>query len=349
MSRISRKKEHVDYALKTGQSGQTGLDDIQFVHQCVPESSLSACDLTTSVGGLSLSSPFFINAMTGGTNDTMGINDQLSVAARESGLAMAVGSQMSAIQHPEYRRTYSVVRKNNPDGIIIANLGAEASLQDAWTAIDMVGADALQIHLNVMQELIMPEGDRDFRGALERIADIAENVDIPVIVKEVGFGISRESFLKILETGVAAVDVGGSGGTNFALIENLRRSEEPLDMFRDWGLNTAQSLLEVHSVNSEVSVIASGGIRNGLDAARAIALGADAAGMAGFFLKTVTESGVDGVLDAIRQLHRQFKIVMTALGVENLTQLQKVPLVISGATYHWARLRGIDCRIYATR
>ncbi|MGE5704391.1 MAG: type 2 isopentenyl-diphosphate Delta-isomerase, partial [Clostridia bacterium] len=283
MSRSSRKWEHIKHALATGQSGKQGFDDIMFIPNSLPNICYVNIDLQTNLAGFALSSPILINAMTGGSEQTAEINRKLAVIAREKGLAMAVGSQMAALREPRHAYSYQVVRETNPDGIIFANLGAECTLEQARQAVAMIDANALQIHLNVMQELLMPEGDRDFCGYLDNIERIASKLDVPVIVKEVGFGMSRTTIGELVGAGADAIDVGGAGGTNFAKIEN-RRSPHPLHMFDEWGLSTAQSLLEASEIErGAAEVIASGGIRNGLDVVKSLALGATAVGMAGTF------------------------------------------------------------------
>jgi isopentenyl-diphosphate delta-isomerase len=202
-----------------------------------------------------------------------------------------------------------------------------------------------------MQELLMPEGDRDFSGYLANLERIAAAIHVPLIVKEVGFGMSRETIRKLIEAGVTIIDVGGSGGTNFAKVENRRR-EKPLAMFEQWGLNTVQSLLEAAECRADqkkVSIVASGGIRHGLDIAKAAALGAAAAGMAGGFLRLVTTQPLEQCLAAVEDLHQQLRIAMTALGASKLEQLRQLPLTIMGETGVWAELRGIERRRYALR
>ncbi|GAB2692522.1 type 2 isopentenyl-diphosphate Delta-isomerase [Paenibacillus thermoaerophilus] len=346
--RMSRKMEHVEHALRIGQVGNQGLADIKFVHNCLPDASVDDIHLHTAIGDLDLSSPILINAMTGGADETRSINRELAVAARECGLAMAVGSQMSAIKNPEVASSYRVVRSVNPDGILIGNLGSEATVEQALRAVEMIGANALQIHLNVMQELIMPEGDRSFKGALERIADIASNVPVPVIVKEVGFGIMRESAAKLIRLPIAAIDVGGTGGTNFAAIENARRPQA-YEWLNDWGNPTAIALLESLSVWPRGRVIASGGIRNGLECAKALALGASAAGIAGAALRVLQTEGTAALIDYLRRIHEELRLVMTALGAASIEELWNVPLVVSGESAEWCELRGIDIRTYARR
>lgn len=346
--RLSRKMEHVEHALEIGQSGRHGLSDIRFVHQCLPEQSLSSVSLETTIGELKLSSPIVINAMTGGAAETEQFNRDFAIAARETGLAMAVGSQMAALKHPEVRSSYTIVRQMNPKGIVFANLGSEATVEQACAAVEMLEADALQIHLNPIQELIMPEGDRDFHGMLDRICRIAQSVTVPVIIKEVGFGISGEAAKKLLGAGASILDVGGAGGTNFAAIENARR-EVPLAWLNDWGIPTSCTLLEVQKHLAPHRIIASGGIGNALDACKALSIGAGAVGIAGAFLKTLRTSGTESLIVHIEQIHAHLSLLLTGLGVSNISELSRIPLIISGETAHWCYARGIDIRRYAQR
>jgi isopentenyl-diphosphate delta-isomerase len=222
--------------------------------------------------------------------------------------------------------------------------------------VDMLRADALQIHLNVMQELIMPEGDRDFTGRLERIHDIVQQVGVPVIVKEVGFGMAHESAAALVQAGVKVLDVGGGGGTNFAAIENARRND-PMEWLNDWGCTTSIALLEaLHGVgaagkiaDSEVAIIGSGGIRSGLEVCKALAIGASAVGIAGAFLQTVRHEGTAALINQIAQMHHELKLVMTALGSRTIPELWNTPVVIAGETAHWCKARGVDIRRYADR
>ncbi|UUZ94405.1 type 2 isopentenyl-diphosphate Delta-isomerase [Paenibacillus sp. P25] len=350
--RISRKMEHIHHALRLGQSGDQGFGDIKLIPNSLPCTASEQISLHTRIGELNLSSPILINAMTGGAQETEEINRELAVAARETGLAMAVGSQMSALKNPETVPSYKIVRKMNPDGLVFANLGSEASVEQAQRAVDMLRADALQIHLNVMQELIMPEGDRDFRGMLDRIEAIVREAGVPVIVKEVGFGMSREDASRSLETGVRILDVGGAGGTNFAAIENARR-DRPMDWLNDWGCKTGIALLEVLDAadrqGDQVSVIASGGIAGSLDICKALTLGASAAGMAGAMLRVLRGEGTGALISYIGRLHEELILLMTALGSKNIGELRSRPVIISGETAEWCALRGIDLASYARR
>ncbi|PUB10345.1 type 2 isopentenyl-diphosphate Delta-isomerase [Paenisporosarcina sp. OV554] len=349
MTRAERKLDHIKHALSTGQSRATWLDDIRFVHQALPDSSWDKVSLQTQLGELVFGSPFYINAMTGGGGArTTELNSQLARISREMNIPMAVGSQMAAIKNPEEIATFATVRKENPDGLIFANLGSEASVDQAKRAVDMLEANALQIHLNVIQELTMPEGDRDFSGALSRIEQLVNDLDIPVIVKETGFGISREAAMKLQSINVAAIDIGGFGGTNFAAIENERRHRK-LSFFNDWGIPTAAALIETTSLNSKVPVLASGGIQHALDMVKCLSLGASAVGLAGKVLKTLVEEGEQATIEEIKEIIEDLTMLMVSLGANTIEELQKVPLIISGELHHYLTYRGIDTYTYANR
>lgn len=349
VDRARRKLEHIEHALSVEQERANGLDDIVFVHQSLPDIRTSDVQLHTAFGELSLSSPLFINAMTGGGGQaTLAINQGLAEAANASGVAMSVGSQMAALKDARERSSFTIVRRVNPNGMIFANIGSETTVDEAKRAVEMIEANALQLHLNVVQELVMPEGDRDFTGALARIERIVHEVGVPVIVKEVGFGMSKETARKLVDVGVQFIDVGGFGGTNFARIENKRR-QEVIAYFNEWGISTAASIVEVSQSAPTVSVIASGGIRTAIDAAKAIALGADAVGIARPFLKTLTEQGTEALIASIAAWHADLVRIMTALGARTIDELKHVPLVISGATYHWLSERGFNTKAYSQR
>lgn len=349
MTRSKRKWDHIQYALTTGQSRDTGFDDITFIHQSLPDSSIEQVSLKTMVGELSLSSPLFINAMTGGGGErTEEINRQLAIIASETRVAMAVGSQMSSIKNSSEISTYKIVRKENPNGLIFANLGSEASVDQALQAVDMLEANALQIHLNTIQELTMPEGDRDFTGALRRMEDIVKKLPVPVIVKEVGFGMSRETAKKLTQIGISIVDVGGFGGTNFAKIENERRNRL-LSFFNSWGIPTVVSISEVKYSFPDLTVLGSGGVQCSLDVVKALSLGASAVGLAGYILKILLEEGIEESMTEIEEIKKEIGYVMTALGSTTIKDLQKAPLIIEGKTHHWLNERGINTKIYSNR
>jgi isopentenyl-diphosphate delta-isomerase len=349
MTRAKRKWEHIRYALLETEKNSHGFSDVSFIHQSLPDIGLKDVSLSHQVGELNLSSPIFINAMTGGGGKrTTDINGQLAIIARELGIAMAVGSQMSALKDPTERISYQIVRKENPDGVIFANLGSEATVEQAKLAVDMIEANAIQIHLNVVQEITMPEGDRDFSRALLRIEKIVNKLNTPIIVKEVGFGMSLETVSQLKSIGVSIIDVGGFGGTNFASIENARR-DDALSFFDEWGIPTAISIVEAKSISSSIAIFATGGINNSLDVVKSIALGADAVGMAGFFLKQLLEKGIEETVIKTKNLHDDIRYMMLALGAPNIRALQTVPLIMSGYTHHWLNERGIDTKKYSQK
>lgn len=325
------------------------MNNIQFVHRSLPGSSVTDISLSTEIGGLQWSSPIFVNAMTGGGGEaTAHINTQLAEAAAACDIPMAVGSQMSALHHREERPTFQAARKANPSGILIANIGSEATAEEAEAVCDMIEANMLQIHLNVVQELAMPEGDRDFRGAIDRIAAICDRVSVPVIVKETGFGISRETARLLNGLPLAAIDTAGFGGTNFAAVEN-ERAAHSLAFFNDWGIPTAASIVETVSGAPDQLVIASGGLQRADDIVKSLALGASAAGLSGFLLNMLLMDGQEALVAHVNQLKMEIKMMMCALGAKTISHLHSVPLVITGETEQWLRARGLEPERFAVR
>ncbi|SIS37106.1 type 2 isopentenyl-diphosphate Delta-isomerase [Salimicrobium flavidum] len=331
--RSERKLDHIRHALSHSESPIHYFDEVDIVHQSLGKLDWNQIDISIKLGELSASSPLFVNAMTGGGGEkTKEINGRLAKVARAAGISMAVGSQMAAIRNKEERETYEIVRKENPDGVVFANVGSEAGWKEAEIAIDMLEADALQIHLNTVQELVMPEGDRDFSNRLENIKEIILKAHIPVIVKEVGFGMSSETIKELKSLGCRYVDVGGKGGTNFSKVENERR-EDRMEGFNSWGIPTPISIMESRSMDY---VIASGGIRSGVDGAKALILGAEAFGMAGPMLKTLIEGGESVLNRRIDHIHHELKSVMMVMGCKEIEELKGKPYVLHGETNNWA-------------
>ncbi|AOM82791.1 type 2 isopentenyl-diphosphate Delta-isomerase [Salisediminibacterium beveridgei] len=349
MSRAKRKMDHIEHALNSSSSQLSSMHDISFVHQALPDLDVDDVSLNTQIGELFISSPIFINAMTGGGGKaTEKINRQLAQVANVFHIPMAVGSQMAAIKNEKEQQSYKVVRQYHPRGLVFANVGSEATVEQAEFCVDLLEADAIQIHLNVIQELVMPEGDRSFSGALKRIEQIASHVKVPVIAKEVGFGMSQESVKQLIDAGVQVIDVGGRGGTNFSWIENQRRNL-PYDFFEDWGITTAASIAEAVSVSKHIPVLASGGIKNASDMTKSIALGAQSAGMAGQILKWLKDDGLDKTIQHLDRQLDEMRSMMTALGASSIEELQQVPLIIRGDTHHWLNERGIITKSFAQR
>ena len=324
----------------------TGFEDVELVHNALPEVDKNEIDLSTSVFGKKLDSPLFITAITGGHPKAKEINKQLAIVAEDNNIALGVGSQRAACEHPELEDTYSVVRQNAPDCLLIGNIGAP-QLNLANKAVEILDADILAIHLNPLQESIQPEGDLDARGYIDLINEITGVVDIPVMAKETGCGISGETAKQLVDAGISYIDVEGAGGTSWAAVETYRSEDKYLgELFWDWGIPTAISTAEVvNSVN--VPVISSGGIRSGLEAAKAIALGADSVGMALPFLKkSVSQEELN---DFITKFNDSLRIAMFLVGANNIKELKNSKLVIHGKTREWLNERGFNTKIYSRR
>ncbi|MDR3591452.1 MAG: type 2 isopentenyl-diphosphate Delta-isomerase [Negativicutes bacterium] len=349
--RQSRKSDHLQCSATLADGPeQTGFADFRLVHNCLPDLAWEEIELGTVVAGIPLTHPLIINAVTGGAPDVASMNAQLAELARSTGAAMAVGSQFSALEDPAVHDTYTIVRRHNPGGTLWANLGAHATPDDARRAVAMIGASAIQIHLNVAQELIMAEGDRDFRGYLANIAAIANASEVPVIVKEVGCGIAREQAAALIDAGVSAIDVGGAGGTNFLGIEAARSGVELRQELLGWGIPTAISAVEVVSVlKPGVDLIVSGGIRSPLEAVIALALGGRAVAVAGPLVKLLLRQGPEEAESWVADFLGGIKRFMLLVGAKRPADLNRVPLVITGASCDWLLARSIDITKYANR
>lgn len=344
MVRQSRKLDHLKHALALEDGPvANGFTDFDLIHNCLPDISTDDVILTCSLLGLKLNHPVIINAVTGGDNDVTEINAKLADFARNTNSVMAVGSQFAAIENSAVENSFKIVREVNPNGIIFANLGAHATPLQARHAVDMIAAQALQIHLNTAQELIMAEGDRNFIGYLNNIAQIAQTVNVPVIVKEVGFGIAIEQAVKLIASGVRAIDIGGVGGTNFIAIE-AARSGITLDAETlAWGIPTAISAAEVASViPSNVELVVSGGIRTPLEVVKALALGGAAVGIANPILRLITENDMLEAITIFQEFLDKIKLYMTLLGAKTIKHLHRVPVVITGKSREWLLSRKID-------
>lgn len=340
MSREQRKLDHIKYALKLGDGPLTnGLENVHFVHNCLPELNPQDIVLSSQFGGIFFLSPFLINAVTGGADAVTEINRRLARAAKKAGAAIAVGSQYGSVKNKTNYHSYEVVREEYPDGIVFANTSALATPEEALEAVCMLDADALQIHLNPAQELIMPEGDRDFKGLFANMQRILEKCPVPVIVKETGCGMAARQVKQLLKAGFTCFDVGGAGGTNFPAIEAERYGGTAL--LNGWGLNTAQSLLEAGGVcGSEGYIAACGGIRSGLDAAKALALGADIAGMAGNVLEAAVNKGEDAAAEIILQAEEELRMLMLLTGSSDIKSLRTKPLYFTGSLLDFMQCRG---------
>ncbi len=351
MQRQSRKLDHLKYSmLLTDGPLSNCFADFSLLHNCLPDLSWDDIKLDSSFAGIAIDHPVIINAITGGANDVAAVNAQLAEVARLTNSVMAVGSQYAALEDPEVQNSYQIVRKKNPNGIILANLGAHVSIEQAKRAVEMVGAQAIQIHLNSAQEIIMTEGDRNFSGYLRNIAKIACKIDIPVIAKEVGFGIAREQAQALVDAGVRAIDTGGAGGTNFLAIEAARNQLPISQDTLSWGIPTAISAVEVANVLPDgIDLIVSGGIRTALDAVKSMALGGVAVGIAAPAIKILLDKDLETTVSWLQQFLTDIKRYMLLLGIGHCRQLTETPVIITGYSRDWLTVRGIDICKYALR
>ena len=340
-----RKDDHIKLACKQYNAhAESGFEHVRFIPNALPQLALSDVDTSVSVFDESTKwdTPLYINAMTGGSKKGENINESLARVAAKTGLAMASGSLSAALKNPRLAETFSVIRRFNPQGFVMANVSAGASAEQAIKAVEILQANALQIHLNAAQELVMSEGDRDFSAWLNNIEAIARELDsmkVPVVVKETGCGMSAHDVLRLKNVGVRAVDVGGRGGTNFVAIENARRGRKSDYEFLDyWGLTTVESLLDIaqcdeilceprdssDSCNSaRMQVFASGGVRTPLDVVSSLRLGASAVGVAGEFLHTLINEGEDALVEQIESWKAQIRVIMALLGCKNIEDLRE--------------------------
>lgn len=326
----NRKDQHVELALKQrDRSLASDFDLISLEHDSIPNLKVEDISIAVEVAGMQLSSPIFINAMTGGSDKTKLINEKLAEVAKLANIPIASGSLSSALKNPKNEESYKVMRQVNPKGYILANIGAEYDLSAAQKAVAILDANALQIHVNVIQEIVMPEGDRDFSSWQKNIKEIVNNLDLPVIVKEVGFGMSKNSIKKLIDLGVKTIDISGYGGTNFAKIENARRDQFDMTYLESMGISTVQSLINSKEYQDQVEIIASGGIRNPLDVIKSLALGAKAVGISGLILEQLEENGIDETVSLIKAWNQQLKLIMAALNVTKISQLQELKININ--------------------
>lgn len=331
-STVARKADHVRINLEQDVAGKgpgSGFDEYHFLNRSLPAIDLDEVDTSTELFGRKLSAPFLISCMTGGTQEARQINRALAAAAQEHRFAMGLGSARALLEDPGLLDTFAV-RAQAPDVLLLANLGAVQlnkgyGVDDCRRLIEMLQADALVLHLNAIQEAVQPAGDTCFRGLLEKIEVVCRRLNAPVIVKEVGWGIAEDTVRDLFDAGVAAVDLAGAGGTSWSEVEKYR-IEEPwrarvAGSFAEWGIPTAECLRAARAAEPGGVLIASGGIRTGIDAVKAIALGADAVGIAGPFLRAAA-AGPQAADDLARELREVLRIAMFALGERTIAGLR---------------------------
>lgn len=356
VARISeRKRDHLELAVSERSQSRTdaGWDDVRLVPAALPEVSPDEVDLTTELLGHRLAAPLVLVPMTGGHPDAGELNATLGEAAEVLGLAVGVGSQRAALVAPELASTFAAVRRRAPSALVLGNIGAcqlvaqgdaaPLGADDVARVVDMVGADALTVHLNVVQELIQTEGDRVTSALGPAIAELVERSPVPVIAKETGAGMTGEDARALVHHGVAGLDVGGAGGTSFARIEAARaeavgdrRGARLGAAFADWGVPTVAAVLEARSAG--VPVIATGGVRSGVDAARALAVGATAVGV-GRLAITAAQRGVPALVDELSLLLDELRTALVLCGARTPAELRRRPPVLGGPTLEWATQR----------
>lgn len=329
----TRKADHLRICLEEDVQFRqltNGLERYRFTHCCLPELDFSDIDLNSTFLGKKLGVPLLISSMTGGTERAKLINYRLAEVAQNYRLAMGVGSQRVAVENPQVAHTFAI-RSLAPDALLFANLGAVQlnytyGVEQCLRVVEILEADALILHFNPLQECIQPHGDTNFKGLLDKINILCDEISVPVIGKEVGNGISASMAKKLIEAGVSAIDVAGAGGTSWAKVES-ERAENSLQRklgktFADWGLPTAECIVQIRHQYPTIPLIASGGLRDGIEVAKAIALGADLAGLAFPFLQAAAQSS-QAVEELVELLIAEIKTVLFCTGNANLVQLQK--------------------------
>ncbi len=334
----SRKRDHLVICCENPvEAGDAGFGDVRLVHNALPECNMDAIETGTRFLGRALGSPLFIAAMTGGHPDTLEVNRRLARAADRYNLGMGVGSQRAALEKPELEESFTVVREEAPRAFLCANLGIiqlrDHGIEWAQRAVEMIDAQAIAIHVNSLQEAIQPEGDHNAEGSLEALRNLCEEFSYPVIVKETGSGISAGTARVIRGAGASAIDIGGYGGTSWAKIERLRANDSRLadlgEAFLSWGIPTVVSLCEVRTTGGPI--IATGGLRSGIDIAKAIALGAELGGMALPLLKPAMESE-EALFAAVEAMHRELEVAMFLTGSRSIRDLSHARTYITGLT-----------------
>lgn len=357
----NRKLDHIRICLEHDVESTipTGFQDITLIHNAAPEMNLDEVDLQTTLLGHRLRAPIMVTAMTGGHQEALSINAHIAQAIETLGLAMGVGSQRAAIEDPMLSDSFTITRTQAPTAFLVGNIGAPQlslgyGIEEAEIAVNMLKANALAIHFNAAQEAVQPEGEAVFSGVLESIRNLTKALSVPLIAKETGAGMSREVATKLKGVGAKALDVAGLGGTSWPAVEVERTKADDVlkstlgRWFRDWGIPTAVATYEVAQANLGIPLIASGGIRTGLDIAKAIALGAEIGGVALPVLSSAVLN-TNAVKVYLESLIHGLKATMFLVGASTLNDLKKAPLIISGATRHWLELRGYNLEKLAQR
>lgn len=327
--RRQRKDQHIENYLKTRTRGTTLLDCVYIEHNALSDVSIKQIDTSVEFMGQKIAMPLMVDAITGGGDSSASINEDLSSICQEINIPMAVGSESIALTDESSRESFELV-KQKEDLFRIGNLGFERNYEDFIFARDLIDAKAMQVHLNIAQELVMKEGDNDFHSSIDIIGELVEKFPYPIIVKETGSGISKEVAKKLIEKNVKYIDVAGKGGTNFIEIEDLRDFEMDYSDLYNWGIPTAKSIIDVRSASDDVFIIASGGIKTAMDVVKSIIIGADMAAMTGEVLNYLLRGGYQACEDFLKEINHKIKIIMALLGVRNIEELKKVDYKLIG-------------------
>lgn len=328
--REDRKKQHIEQYLKTTFKSSTLFEDVYIEHNSLPELNIDEINTEIIFLGKSVEYPIMINAITGGTEFSQEINRSLSKIAKKHKIPIAVGSQTIALRNKESHDSFRIVRETVGNGVVLSNLNATASLEDVKISMDLLDADGIQLHLNPAQELAMKEGDRSFKGIIDNIENIVNKIGKPVIVKEVGFGMSNNVAKRLFDVGVRYIDISGKGGTNFIEIEDRRDDEIDFRDMYSWGIPTALSLIQCRSVSNDLTIISSGGIRNSIDIVKSICLGAGLVGISGEILRELVQNGYEAANKYMRDLTYKLKVLMLLTGSKNIQELKSIPYKLTG-------------------
>lgn len=329
--RLERKKEHIENYLKSDYVGDSLFSNIYIENNALPEVDFDEVDTSIEFLGKTIGFPLMINAITGGGEELSDINEDLARLAKYFNIPMAVGSQTIGIEEESCKYSFEVVRDViGTEGVVIGNISANATLENFLKADEMIEADGMQVHLNVAQELFMKEGDRKFKGIIDNIENMVKNYKKPLIVKEVGFGISKDVATKLKNIGVEYIDVAGTGGTNFIEIEDIRNFSSDYSDIYEWGIPTAKALIECKSISDDLHIISSGGIKTAKDIVKSLVIGADIVGISGEILLYLMHGGIEAAKEYVESLIKKTKILMVLLGKKNIEELKNVEYIVTG-------------------
>ncbi|MHA2844201.1 type 2 isopentenyl-diphosphate Delta-isomerase [Streptococcus agalactiae] len=321
----NRKDDHIKYALKY-QSHYNSFDDIELIHSSLPKYNVNDIDLSTHFAGQSFEFPFYINAMTGGSEKGKAVNHKLAQVAQATGIVMVTGSYSAALKNDE-DDSYPTTNLY-PDLKLATNIGLDKPVPAAESTVKAMNPIFLQVHVNVMQELLMPEGEREFHMWRSHLKEYVDNIQCPLILKEVGFGMDLQSIKDAYDIGITTVDISGRGGTSFAYIENQRGRDR--SYLNTWGQTTAQSLINAQSMMDKMDILASGGIRHPLDMVKCLVLGAKAVGLSRTVLELVERYPVDDVIAILNSWKEDLRMIMCALNCKKITDLRQVNYILYG-------------------